>query len=147
MYPRHPDDPPAVGDGAGARRYVVPPGTRAVAVRAGVVRRQQYGATATGQRLWIHHEDGYRTGYFHLAELLVQPGERVREGQPIGVVGHNPQATDPLHLHLEVSPIEAYRPEDPTRYLAGAKHLTVAAVALLVLLWGAVRVFRGGGMA
>lgn len=138
MYPRAPDDPPS-----GSPRYVVPSGTRALAVRDGIVRRGEYGRIRTGLRLWVEHADGHRTGYFHLEELLVQPGERVKAGQPIGVVGDDPSVDgDPRHLHLELSPIDAYQPRDPVPYLRGARHRGVAAIAAVSVglalrrLWG-----------
>lgn len=126
MYRRIASDLDPVGDGFGTtnRRWIVPEGTPALAVRDGIVRIAQFGATSTGHRLYVQHEDGYRSGYFHLTEILVVPGQFVRAGEPVGLVGDNPKVVDPRHLHFEISEGVDYAPVDPTEYLKkhGAKH-------------------------
>jgi murein DD-endopeptidase MepM/ murein hydrolase activator NlpD len=77
-------------------------GTPLVAARGGVVKFKQYHARA-GNYLVI---DGERTGvdygYMHLRDAaLVDQGDRVRTGQPIGYVGDTGDATA-CHLHLEM---------------------------------------------
>lgn len=76
-------------------------GTPIVAARGGVVKFKQYHSRA-GYYLVI---DGARTGvdftYMHLREAaLVEKGDRVRTGQPIGYVGDTGRA-DGCHLHFE----------------------------------------------
>lgn len=44
-----------------------------------------------------------QTGYFHLESISVSPGQRVRRGQKIGVMGADPNG-GPRHLHFEVAP-------------------------------------------
>ena len=56
------------------------------------------------------------TAYAHQARFLVEPGQRVRKGQPIGVVGATGWATGP-HLHFEVRDDGAVL--DPAPWLAG----------------------------
>lgn len=105
MYRRLSTDPEMpTGDGGRTTngRWWVPPGTPAVAVKAGIVRKKQFGWISTGFRCYVEHSDGHRTGYFHLSKLLVEPGQTVSVGQPLGIVGHNPKAHDPVHLHFEV---------------------------------------------
>jgi murein DD-endopeptidase MepM/ murein hydrolase activator NlpD len=77
-------------------------GTPLVAARGGVVKFKQYHARA-GNYLVI---DGERTGvdygYMHLRDpALVDQGDRVHTGQPIGFVGDTGDATA-CHLHLEM---------------------------------------------
>ena len=48
----------------------------------------------------IDHANGYRTLYWHLSEILVEPGP-VERGARIGIVGASGCATGP-HLHLQV---------------------------------------------
>jgi murein DD-endopeptidase MepM/ murein hydrolase activator NlpD len=57
------------------------------------------------------------TLYAHQAAFAVHPGDRVRKGQPIGVVGSTGFATGP-HLHFEVRIDGA--PLDPAPFLKGA---------------------------
>jgi murein DD-endopeptidase MepM/ murein hydrolase activator NlpD len=77
-------------------------GTPLVAARGGVVKFKQYHSRA-GHYLVI---DGERTGidyaYMHLRDAaLVDAGERVHTGQPIGYVGRTGDATA-CHLHIEM---------------------------------------------
>jgi murein DD-endopeptidase MepM/ murein hydrolase activator NlpD len=76
-------------------------GTPIVAVRGGVVKFKRFQGAA-GNYVVI---DGARTGvdfaYMHLREAaLVEEGERVRTGQPIGFVGATGRASG-CHLHFE----------------------------------------------
>jgi len=57
------------------------------------------------------------TLYAHQAAFAVRPGDRVRKGQPIGVVGSTGFSTGP-HLHFEVRIDGA--PLDPAPFLKGA---------------------------
>jgi murein DD-endopeptidase MepM/ murein hydrolase activator NlpD len=77
-------------------------GTPLVAARGGKVKFKQYHSRA-GHYLVI---DGVRTGidyaYMHLrAPALVNEGDRVRTGQPIGYVGRTGSASA-CHLHFEM---------------------------------------------
>jgi len=51
-----------------------------------------------GNVIYIDHGAGVVTGYFHLSKQLVQPGDTVRRGQVIGLVGQSGRVTGP-HLH------------------------------------------------
>jgi murein DD-endopeptidase MepM/ murein hydrolase activator NlpD len=55
-----------------------------------------YGATVV-----IEHRDGTRTRYAHLSARLVEQGDRVAAGAPLGRAGQSGRATGP-HLHFEV---------------------------------------------
>lgn len=54
-----------------------------------------------GNYVEIEHINGYRTRYEHLAEINVQRGQRVQQGQVIAQVGMTGEATAP-HLHYMV---------------------------------------------
>jgi Peptidase family M23 len=76
-------------------------GTPIVAARGGVVKFKRF-QSAAGNYVVI---DGARTGidfgYMHLREAaLVEEGDRVRTGQPIGFVGQTGRASA-CHLHFE----------------------------------------------
>jgi murein DD-endopeptidase MepM/ murein hydrolase activator NlpD len=104
----------------GERRWWYPDGYVAVAAAAGTVSAAS--DTRTGHRCWVDHADGNRTGYFHCASLLVEVGDEVQAGDPLGVVGCNPNNYNAKHLHFEVSPIDRYAPKNPRVWLEDATH-------------------------
>jgi murein DD-endopeptidase MepM/ murein hydrolase activator NlpD len=104
----------------GKRRWWYPDGYVAVAAANGVV--STAGNTKTGWRCWVDHSDGNRTGYFHGASLLVKEGDEVIAGDPVIVVGCNPNNYNAKHLHFEVSPIEIYAPKNPRVWLKDAAY-------------------------
>jgi murein DD-endopeptidase MepM/ murein hydrolase activator NlpD len=77
-------------------------GTPLVAARGGVVKFKQYHAAA-GHYIVIDGDDtGVDYAYMHMREAsLVNEGDHVYTGQPIGFVGDTGHA-DGCHLHLEV---------------------------------------------
>ncbi len=54
-----------------------------------------------GRAIVISHGWGITTHYFHLDKWLVRPGQKVKRGDVIGLVGKSGKATGP-HLHYEV---------------------------------------------
>ncbi|MFG2054365.1 M23 family metallopeptidase [Micromonospora sp. NPDC048930] len=95
-----------------------PTGTPIVAAADGrVTRAGWYGGY--GNYTCIDHgrTDGQRlsTCYGHQSRLLVSPGQRVRAGQVIGLVGSTGASTGP-HLHFEVR--LGGRPVDPLSWLS-----------------------------
>jgi murein DD-endopeptidase MepM/ murein hydrolase activator NlpD len=54
-----------------------------------------------GNTVWLDHGWGMQSGYFHLEEVLVEPGQTVEPGDTIGTVGATGRVTGP-HLHWEV---------------------------------------------
>jgi murein DD-endopeptidase MepM/ murein hydrolase activator NlpD len=67
-----------------------------------------------GRSLDVAHGYGYVTRYAHMNKVLVKPGDRVRRGDPIGLVGSTGRSTGP-HLHYEV--FRDGRRVNPWRYL------------------------------
>ena len=61
--------------------------------------------------------------YYHLADLAVRKGDRVRPGQQLGRIGDNPLDQDARHLHFEIRKRVGTRHRDlnPGPYLAHAK--------------------------
>jgi murein DD-endopeptidase MepM/ murein hydrolase activator NlpD len=45
---------------------------------------------------------GQHLYYGHVAQSLVQPGQRVAAGQPIAIIGHTGDAADLGHGHIEI---------------------------------------------
>lgn len=58
--------------------------------------------TGFGKYLIITHDNGYETVYAHLASISVRLGERVSQGQKIGMKGTTGNSTG-MHLHFEMS--------------------------------------------
>ena len=65
-----------------------------------------------GRVVYLDHGGGVTTGYLHLSKALVAPGDTVRRGQTIGLVGATGRVTGP-HLHwtarygaLTVNPLD-----------------------------------------
>jgi murein DD-endopeptidase MepM/ murein hydrolase activator NlpD len=54
-----------------------------------------------GKCIIILHGGGMSTLYGHCSQIVVVPGQRVRQGQLIGRVGSTGRSTGP-HLHFEV---------------------------------------------
>jgi len=78
----------------------VPLGTPVLAPADGVIRfagrESEY-----GRLVRVDHGNGFSTCYGHLKEFLVQVGDKIRKGQPVGTVGISGNSTGP-HLHYEV---------------------------------------------
>jgi len=101
MYARTPRD--TIG---GSAHFVMPEGIHALAASDGVVWSAMQ--TKRGFAVVIDHGP-VSTFYTHLEQLLVTPtanaktGERVRAGQPIGIIGADPLDAEHLkHLHFEL---------------------------------------------
>ncbi|TCS60634.1 M23 family metallopeptidase [Varunaivibrio sulfuroxidans] len=79
-----------------------PRGSVITAPAPGVVRLAVPNMFYTGKTLMIDHGFAITSVYAHMDKILVHDGEKVRRGQPIGVVGQSGRATGP-HLHWGVT--------------------------------------------
>lgn len=70
-----------------------------------------------GGVLIIDHGMGVMTGYYHLLESLVEPGQTVTVGQPIARVGSTGLSSG-AHLHWDLRVMNV--PVDPTQWTQGA---------------------------
>jgi murein DD-endopeptidase MepM/ murein hydrolase activator NlpD len=68
-----------------------------------------------GLTIQVEHENGMTTLFGHLSKVYVKPGEEVRRGQKIGLMGNTGMSTGP-HLHYEVRIND--QPVNPKPYLA-----------------------------
>lgn len=76
-----------------------PTGTTVLAPADGVViLAADHPFTLEGNLLMIDHGMGLNTAFLHLSKITVRLGERVRRGQPVGLVGMTGRASGP-HLH------------------------------------------------
>lgn len=80
--------------------YAAPVGTPVQAVANG---RVEFAASkgGDGRMVQLRHSNGYETYYLHLSRIMVRPGQAVRQGQLIGLVGASGLATGP-HLDFRV---------------------------------------------
>jgi murein DD-endopeptidase MepM/ murein hydrolase activator NlpD len=67
-----------------------------------------------GSMIHLAHGYGMGTRYGHLSRLMVTPGQRVKRGDVIGLVGSTGRSTGP-HLHYEV--FRTGVQVDPRKYL------------------------------
>jgi murein DD-endopeptidase MepM/ murein hydrolase activator NlpD len=54
-----------------------------------------------GKTVHVSHGFGYTTVYGHLDKMSVKPGDEIRRGDEIGLLGNSGRSTGP-HLHYEV---------------------------------------------
>lgn len=78
-----------------------PTGTPAGATDDGVVIATGYDGYGYGNYVVLGHPGGRASLYAHLAQSLVRAGDKVTQGQPVGLVGSTGNSTGP-HLHFEV---------------------------------------------
>jgi murein DD-endopeptidase MepM/ murein hydrolase activator NlpD len=80
--------------------YAVPVGSPVQAVAHGRVISAGWKGDG-GKEIRLQHARGYETYYLHLSRILVRPGQRVSQGQVIGLSGATGLATGP-HLDFRV---------------------------------------------
>jgi murein DD-endopeptidase MepM/ murein hydrolase activator NlpD len=78
-------------------------GTPIYAASAGTVEKAGWNSGGYGNLVDIRHDDGSLTRYGHNSRILVQPGQRVQQGQTIAAMGSTGFSTGP-HTHFEVHP-------------------------------------------
>lgn len=102
VFARTASDAFKAGTPNASKLFVMPDGVNALAASDGVVRSAA--ATPQGQAVVIDHAPRkVATFYTHMERLLVKEGDRVRAGQPIGIIGASPLDAEHLkHLHFEV---------------------------------------------
>lgn len=91
-----------------------PTGTPIYATADGQVGRAQR-LGGYGNYIEIEHGHALQTRYGHLSQILVEPGQRVRRGDLIGLMGSTGRSTGP-HLHYEVRIAGA--PVNPIPFIA-----------------------------
>jgi murein DD-endopeptidase MepM/ murein hydrolase activator NlpD len=110
----------AYSTGAGGPRndgvdFSAPAGATVTAAADGQVALISDSLGGLGTIVLIRHQGELLTVYGRVADVVVAKGERVRRGQPIGVVA--PAADGPATLHFEVR--EGANSVNPEDYLAG----------------------------
>ena len=80
--------------------FPVPMGTPIKAWKDGVVAMVKHLTTSYGKHTRINHTDGSSSLYAHQSAIHVSPGQQVKGGQVIGLVGSTGNSSGP-HLHFE----------------------------------------------
>jgi murein DD-endopeptidase MepM/ murein hydrolase activator NlpD len=93
---------------------VEPRGSTIFAADDGVVASVGSSSQGYGNYVVIAHSGGLETLYGHLSAAMVKVGDKVIQGQPIGLEGSTGNSTGP-HLHFELRINQ--KPVDPTPYL------------------------------
>lgn len=86
--------------------YAAPAGTPVQAIGSGVVTAAGRSGDA-GNMVTVKHAGSYETQYLHLSRVSVRRGQRVEQGQQIGLVGTTGLSTGP-HLDFRVRRNGAY---------------------------------------
>jgi murein DD-endopeptidase MepM/ murein hydrolase activator NlpD len=74
--------------------YAVAHGTPITTTASGIVEQTGYTA-GNGNFVKVKHNGTYATQYLHMSRILVRRGQRVTQGQPVGLVGSTGFATGP----------------------------------------------------
>lgn len=80
--------------------FSAPTSTEVFATGNAVVKKAQR-SSGFGNLIILDHGFGYETYYAHLNEFKIRPGQKVKRGEIIGLVGNSGLSTAP-HLHYEV---------------------------------------------
>lgn len=80
--------------------YGAPAGTAIRAAAPGTALLAE-SLTVRGNTVFLDHGAGVLSGYFHMSQIDVKPGDTVQAGDIIGKVGATGLASGP-HLHWEV---------------------------------------------
>ncbi|MDZ8054438.1 MAG: peptidoglycan DD-metalloendopeptidase family protein [Aulosira sp. ZfuVER01] len=78
-------------------------GTPVYASADGVIEKAGWNNGGYGNLVDIRHPDGSMTRYGHNSKILVQPGQQVRQGETIALMGSTGFSTGP-HSHFEIHP-------------------------------------------
>lgn len=102
-----------------AKRYFMPNGVPVLAILDGVVQRSM--EIGTGGYIVIDHPGGLRSQYMHLRNRRVKTGDRVKAGQNIADISHNPSGYQLNHLHFQIR--RNGRLIDPEPVIIGAQRV------------------------
>jgi len=89
------------------------PGTRVLAVADGIVSHAGPDG-GYGHLIEVTHGNGYVTRYAHNAKLLAKPGDKVKRGDAIALMGSTGRSTG-THVHFEV--LRDGRPMNPLSFV------------------------------
>lgn len=106
-----------------------PAGTSVFVATEGEVVRTGYDRGGYGRFIEVRHPNGMNTLYAHLSRVDVARGDRLGDGERIGLVGSTGRSTGP-HLHFEVRRNDIQ--VNPTAVLGQAFEVKVDTLALKI---------------
>lgn len=77
-----------------------PSGSKVKVIEDGIITFTGYHESA-GNYIKVRHNNGMYSRYLHLSKILVKEGQKVVQGEVIGLVGNTGRSTGP-HLHFEI---------------------------------------------
>lgn len=89
-------------EGHNGQDIAVPMGTPVKAPMAGTIKTTAPNIAA-GKQIVMVHDNGWFTGYAHLSEVLVKPGQKVKKGEVIAYSGNSGAHTTGAHLHFTMT--------------------------------------------
>lgn len=81
--------------------FAAPIGTEIYATGDGTIESTENSLHGYGKKIIIDHGFNIKTLYAHMSEFKVRPGQKIKRGTVIGLVGNTGLSTGP-HLHYEV---------------------------------------------
>lgn len=122
-FGQNPDQYAAYGlNGHNGIDFGVPDGTKVYAPHDGIVTVKDNGSKDYGLHLII--QDGKRQSTLaHLSSVIVQSGQAIAQGDPVGLSGHSGDATGP-HLHWTYKMLSGGAVSNKTNGYQGAVDVT-----------------------
>ena len=94
-------------------------GKNIVAAADGTVISYGFNHWSMGNYIIIDHGSGLFTAYYHMQRLYAAQGDRVEQGQVIGLAGHTGNTTGPhLHFEVRISRGGAIQRYDPMKFIS-----------------------------
>ncbi len=78
-----------------------PKGTEISVIADGEVLLAEKDLFYTGATVIVDHGSGLTSSYSHMTDILVKPGQKIKQGSVVGTVGSTGMSTGP-HLHLAI---------------------------------------------
>ncbi len=80
---------------------LAPKNTPISSINSGTIISAEYNIE-TGNTISVQHSDNVVSTYKHNSKLLKSPGDYVKTGEAIAIIGNSGQRTDGYHLHFEL---------------------------------------------
>ncbi len=92
------------------------------AFEKGIVRITKFDRRGYGNYVVVRHENGLETLYGHMSKILVEEGQHLEAGEPLGLGGSTGRSTGP-HLHFELRYLgNPVNPRDAINFTTGKIH-------------------------